>query len=65
MPRIKDKRIYEGRKNRNESIRKLYWKRWDEGLREQFIMDELILKWGLSTSTIEQIIKENGGYKGK
>lgn len=58
MPRIKDKRVLEGKKNRNRNIRKYFDKRWKDGLRTEVIYEEVIDKWGLSSATINNILKQ-------
>ena len=58
MPKIKDERILQGKKNRDNEIRKYFEKRWKEGLRYEIIEDEVILKWGISPSAITRIMKE-------
>lgn len=58
MPKIKDKRVSEGKKNRNRAIRKYFDKRWNDGLRTEVIYDEVIAKWGLSASSINKILKQ-------
>jgi Mor family transcriptional regulator len=62
MPRINDHRISKGKRNRNEAIRVYFAKQYDAGYRYEVIIEELILKYGLSESTINQIIKEYGNY---
>lgn len=57
MPKITDKRIMIGKRNRNAEIRKYFEKRWGEGVRYEVIEEEVILKWGVSGSTIEKIMK--------
>jgi len=64
MPKkIKDDRIRQGRQNRNEKIRKYFAKRFNEGYRYEVIEEEIILEWGLSTSTIYKILKGYGDYQ--
>ncbi len=63
MVKIKDIRILKGKKRRNEEIRRYFEKRFNSGLRYEVVMDELILRYGLSESTIYQIIKRKGSYK--
>lgn len=58
MPKIKDKRVSEGKLNRNREIRKFFDKRWKDGLRTDVIYEEVIAKWGLSTSSINKILKQ-------
>ena len=62
MPRINDHRINIGKQNRNEAIRIYFAKQFDAGYRYEVIIEELILKYGLSESTINQIIKGYGNY---
>ena len=62
MAAIKDKRILEGKVNRNKSIRDYFKKRFNDGMRYDIIMNELIGRYGLSESTIYQIVKRNGSY---
>ncbi len=59
MPKIKDKRVVQGKKNRNEDIRKYFEKRWNDGIRYEIIEEEVILKWGVSVSVITRIMKGN------
>ena len=61
--RVKDIRVLQGRRNRNASIRSYFSRRLEAGYRYDFIVDEIIKRWGLSESTINQIIKGYGGYK--
>ncbi len=64
MPKeIKDDRVRQGKLNRNEKIRKYFEKRYNEGYRYEVIEEEIILEWGLSSSTINMIIKGYGIYK--
>lgn len=65
MPVIKDERVNDGKKNRNRAIREHFAKRYNDGIRYEIIMEELILKFGLSESTINQIIKGYGNYQNK
>jgi hypothetical protein len=58
MPRIKDNEILEGKKNRNQSIRDYFNKRWAEGVRYEIIESEVKTKWGVGSSTIDRILKE-------
>lgn len=58
MPKITDKRVQEGKKNRDRKIRKYFDKRWKDGLRTEVIIEEVIFEWGLSESTINKILKE-------
>lgn len=64
MPnKVKDTRIEQGKKNRNNSIRAYFNTRYNQGARYEIIEEEIILKWGISSSTIYMIIKEYGIYK--
>jgi len=63
MPRINDHRINIGKQNRNKAICEYFAKKFDSGFRYEVIVEELILKYGLSESTINQIIKGYGNYK--
>jgi hypothetical protein len=66
MPIIKDIRIFKGKQNRNKSIREYFSKRFnDDNIRYDVIVEEIIAKWGISESTINQILKEYGGYQNK
>lgn len=58
MPKIKDNRVIQGKKNRDREIKKHFDKRFNEGLRYEVIENEVILKWGVSISTINRILKE-------
>lgn len=58
MPKITDKRVQEGKKNRDKKIRKYFIKRWKDGLRTEVIIEEVIFEWGLSESSINKILKE-------
>ena len=57
MPKINDKRIRRGKQNRDEEIRKYFENRFNAGIRYEIIEEEIILKWGLSSSAIYRIIK--------
>jgi oxalate decarboxylase/phosphoglucose isomerase-like protein (cupin superfamily) len=59
MPKIVDKRVLQGKKNRNEEIRKYFAKRWKDGMRYEVIEEEVILKWGVSASVITKIMQGN------
>ena len=63
MPKLKDERIRSGKLNRNREIKIYFEKRWEKGIRWEVIIDEIIMKWGIGESTINQIIKGNGNYK--
>lgn len=62
MPKIKDERVLQGKKNRDNEIRKYFEKRWNDGLRYEVIETEVILKWGVSVSVVTRIMK---GYDDK
>ena len=57
MPKIKDKRIIAGKRNRNNEIRAYFAKRWKDGMRTEVIYDEVINKWGIGESSIDRILK--------
>lgn len=62
MPKkIKDDRVRQGKINRNNEIRKYFEKRYNEGYRYEVIEEEIILKWGLGSSTINMIINDSYG----
>lgn len=61
--KIKDDRVRLGKQNRNNAIRKYFEKRYNDGFRYDVIEEEIILKWGLSASTIYMILKGYGYYK--
>ena len=64
MPKkIKDDRVRQGKLNRNNEIRRYFEKRYNAGLRYEIIEEEIILKWGLSSSTINMILNGYGCYK--
>lgn len=64
MPRkIKDDRVRRGKENRNEEIRRYFEKRYNAGFRYEIIEEEIILKWGLGSSTINMILNGYGCYK--
>ena len=58
MPKITDKRVIQGKKNRNNDIRKHFNKRFAEGFRYEVIEEEVILKFGVSATVITRILKE-------
>lgn len=62
MPKINDKRILQGKRNRNKAIRRYFARYFNAGLRYEIIIEKLILKHGLSESSINQILKKYGGY---
>jgi hypothetical protein len=64
VPEIQDL-VKQGRINRNNEIRSYFEKRYNQGARYELIEQEIILKWGLSPSTIYQIIKNYGYYGNK
>ena len=57
MPKIKDNRILEGKINRNNAIIQYFNKRFSEGLRYEIVENEIILKFGVSPSLINRIMK--------
>lgn len=57
MPRIKDKRLLEGKLNRDKAIRDYFEKRWADGMRYDIIEEEIVLRWGVSVSLITRIMK--------
>ena len=63
MPRIKDDRIKLARKQRNERIKNRFESLYNSGLRIECVTDKLINEFGLSESTINQIINNYGNYK--
>jgi hypothetical protein len=64
MPVIKDIRIFRGKQNRNRAIREYFSMRFNgDNIRYDVIVEEIIARWGLSESTINQILKEYGGYQ--
>lgn len=66
MPKqTKDKRVIQGKQNRNDRIRKRFGSLWENGMRMEVIIETLILETGLSESTIYQIVKQIGNYKEK
>ena len=62
MPKVRDERIRTGKINRNKSIRAYFEKRFNAGIRYEVIVGEIINEYGLSESTIYQIVKGNGNY---
>lgn len=63
MPKTTDKRVIIARKARNERIRKRFAILFDRGLRYEIVMDKLISEFGMSESTINQIVNGYGGYR--
>lgn len=64
MPRkIIDDRVRLGKMNRNKEICAFFEKLYNAGYRYEVIEEKIILKWGLSSSTINQIIKGYGHYR--
>lgn len=64
MPKnIKDDRVRQGKQNRNNEIRRYFEKRYNAGFRYEIIEEEIILKWGLGSSTINMILNGYGCYK--
>lgn len=58
MPKIKDKRLEQGKENRKKEIRLFLEKRFNEGLRYEIVEEEAILKFGISASAIARILKQ-------
>ncbi len=63
MPKIIDPRVVEAKKQRNEMIRKKFRAFMNDGRTVEWALNELVKEWGLSESTITQIVKEYGNYK--
>jgi len=57
MPKIIDERVLKGKKNRDENIANEFNKLWDTGLRYEIIEEKIILKYGVSVSAINKIMK--------
>jgi hypothetical protein len=57
MPKINDERVLKGKQNRDESIANEFNKLWDTGLRYEIIEEKIILKYGVSVSAINKIMK--------
>jgi len=58
MPLIKDPRVEQGKINRNREILNFFKKRFDvDGKRYEVVEEEIILKYGVSASTITKILK--------
>ena len=57
MPKIIDERVLKGKQNRDNAIRKHFEKRWSQGYRYDVIEEEIILKFGVSVSLINKIMK--------
>ena len=57
MPKIIDERVLKGKKNRDENIANEFNKLWDSGLRYEIIEENIILKYGVSVSAINKIMK--------
>jgi hypothetical protein len=57
MPKIIDERVLQGKRNRDENIRNEFNKLWDAGLRYDIIEEKIILKYGVSVSAINKIMK--------
>ena len=62
MPRILDQRIIEGRKNRNQKIRKMFNNMADDHRTTEYILACIVNEFGLSEATIIKIIKEQAPY---
>lgn len=63
MPRIKDERLKIARKQRNDKIKTRFAVLYNSGLRIECVTEKLISEFGLSESTINQIINNYGNYK--
>lgn len=63
MPKTTDQRVIVARKARNERIRKRFEVLFNKGLRYEIVMDKLISEFGMSESTINQIVNGYGGYQ--
>lgn len=63
MPKTTDQRVIIARQARNMRIRKRFAVLFDKGLRYEIVMDKLISEFGISESTINQIVKGYGGYQ--
>jgi hypothetical protein len=63
MPKITDPKVREGKINRNNLIREQFESLINDGRTVDYILDKLKFRFGLSESTIMQIIKEYGSYK--
>jgi hypothetical protein len=57
MPKIKDKDLIEGKKNRNKSIHKYFSDKLNEGYDYNFIEASIVSKYGISKATINRIMK--------
>lgn len=57
MSRTIDPRIAEGKRNRAQEVKKVYNEMYDEGLRDEVIIDTIIRKYGISQMTIYRILK--------
>lgn len=57
MARIRDKRLQTGKANRAKLVKEYFNKRWNDGLRYDVIEEEIILKFGISATTINRIMK--------
>ena len=62
MPRILDLRIIEGRKNRDQKIRKMFNCMADDHRTTEYILSCIVKEFGLSEGTIVKIIKEQPPY---
>lgn len=58
MPRVSDVRVIEGKKNRDNDIKKYFQTRWAQGYRYDVIEGEVIAKWGVSASAIAKLLKK-------
>jgi len=62
MPKVQDPRVIQGKKCRDEAIRKKFKAYMDENKTVEFALDQLIIAYGLSESTITKILKKTGIY---
>lgn len=63
MPKIKNHALIEWKLNRNQLIRNEFDEYMNEGRTWEYAAGKLTSKWGLSESTIYQIVKNYGNYK--
>ena len=64
MPKkTNDKRVLAGRKKRNDRIRAMFAEYLNMGCSYSTVMDIVVDEFGLSESTISQIINNHGAYK--
>ena len=57
MPKINDERVLKGKQYRDESLANEFNKLWDTGLRYEISEEKIILKYGVSVSAINKIMK--------